>query len=132
MAERTGADQSGTADEGNMSVREAGRKGGKTTRARYGAEFFAGLYGGRKARRRHKAFAAALSDLQDHLGGLNDLATAHAVMAGLADASGVGPVPPGLLPHGRPPVDADDDRGDGKNVTLDASVRAKRHLAATP
>ena len=29
MAERTGADQSGTADEGNMSVREAGRKGGR-------------------------------------------------------------------------------------------------------
>ncbi|MGI8872698.1 MAG: KGG domain-containing protein [Candidatus Limnocylindria bacterium] len=25
---------------GNMSVREAGRKGGKTTRARYGAEFY--------------------------------------------------------------------------------------------
>ena len=27
-------------DEGNMSVREAGRKGGKTTRARYGPEFY--------------------------------------------------------------------------------------------
>ncbi len=40
MAERTSADPVGSPDEGNMSVREAGRKGGKTTRARYGAEFF--------------------------------------------------------------------------------------------
>ncbi len=40
MAEGPGNDRNGTADEGNMSVREAGRKGGKTTRARYGAEFF--------------------------------------------------------------------------------------------
>lgn len=40
MAERHSADQDSTIDDGNMSVREAGRKGGKTTRARYGAEFF--------------------------------------------------------------------------------------------
>jgi general stress protein YciG len=33
--------QPGTSpDEGNMSVREAGRKGGRMTRQRYGAEFF--------------------------------------------------------------------------------------------
>ncbi len=51
---------------------------------RYGAEFFAGLYGSKKARKRHKVFGDALSDLQDHLGALNDLATAHTVMAGLA------------------------------------------------
>lgn len=40
MAERRSTDGNGSADDGNMSVREAGRKGGKTTRARYGAEFF--------------------------------------------------------------------------------------------
>ncbi len=41
MAERRGIEQTGTAGHnGNMSVREAGRKGGKTTRARYGPEFF--------------------------------------------------------------------------------------------
>lgn len=51
---------------------------------RYGAEFFAGLFPKKKARRRHKSFGTALSDLQDHLGALNDLATAHAVMAELA------------------------------------------------
>ncbi len=50
---------------------------------RYGAEFFAGLYAEGKARRRHKAFVAALAALQDHLGVLNDIATAHEIGAGL-------------------------------------------------
>ena len=41
--------------EGNMSVREAGRKGGKTTRARYGAEFFQeiGAKGGKAVSERY-------------------------------------------------------------------------------
>lgn len=55
---------------------------------RYGADFFASLYSGKAARKRHKAFSAALSDLQDHLGGLNDLATAHDMLAGLAGGEG--------------------------------------------
>ncbi|GJE29240.1 CYTH and CHAD domain-containing protein [Methylobacterium organophilum] len=46
---------------------------------RYGAEFFAPLFSDKKARRRHKAFVVALSDMQDQLGALNDLATAHAI-----------------------------------------------------
>ncbi|WP_342151446.1 CHAD domain-containing protein [Methylorubrum sp. SB2] len=50
---------------------------------RYGAEFFAGLYAEGKARRRHRAFVAALAALQDHLGALNDIATAHEIGAGL-------------------------------------------------
>ncbi|GJE18791.1 CYTH and CHAD domain-containing protein [Methylobacterium marchantiae] len=50
---------------------------------RYGAEFFASLYAEKKAQKRHKAFVSALSDLQDHLGALNDLATAHSVIASL-------------------------------------------------
>ena len=55
MAERDSADQAGSADEGNMSVREAGRKGGKTTRARYGAEFFQeiGAKGGKAVSERY-------------------------------------------------------------------------------
>jgi uncharacterized protein len=42
VAERSDAEQElgGPAANGGMSVREAGRKGGKTTRARYGPEFF--------------------------------------------------------------------------------------------
>ncbi|MDP4026081.1 CHAD domain-containing protein [Methylobacterium sp. NEAU 140] len=58
---------------------------------RYGAEFFAGLYDGKKATRRHAAFVKALSELQDHLGALNDIATAdeilHEVTGGQASPS---------------------------------------------
>jgi triphosphatase len=50
---------------------------------RYGAEFFASLYADKKSHKRHKAFVSALSDLQDHLGALNDQATAHSVLASL-------------------------------------------------
>lgn len=55
MANRQSADQTSPADEGNMSVREAGRKGGKTTRARYGAEFFQliGAKGGKAVSERY-------------------------------------------------------------------------------
>jgi general stress protein YciG len=55
MAERKGSDQEGTTNDGNMSVREAGRKGGKTTRARYGPEFFQqiGAKGGRAVSERY-------------------------------------------------------------------------------
>lgn len=50
---------------------------------RYGAEFFGSLYAGKKAHKRHKAFVSTLSDLQDHLGTLNDQATAHMVLSSL-------------------------------------------------
>jgi general stress protein YciG len=42
LAERSEAEQErgGAAPSEGMSVREAGRKGGRTTRARYGPEFF--------------------------------------------------------------------------------------------
>jgi len=56
VAERRSADPSaGNQNEGNMSVREAGRKGGKTTRARYGAEFFQeiGAKGGKAVSERY-------------------------------------------------------------------------------
>jgi uncharacterized protein len=55
MAQRRSADQNGSPDDGNMSVKEAGRKGGKTTRARYGAEFFQeiGAKGGKAVSERY-------------------------------------------------------------------------------
>jgi uncharacterized protein len=55
MPERRSGDTNGPRDDGNMSVREAGRKGGKTTRARYGAEFFQeiGAKGGRTVSERY-------------------------------------------------------------------------------
>ncbi len=60
-ADQDGAARSGTRDrneppsEGGMSVRDAGRKGGKTTRARYGTEFFQeiGAKGGRTVSERY-------------------------------------------------------------------------------
>ena len=56
MAERGTAGDHGIAEsDGNMSVREAGRKGGKTTRARYGPEFFQeiGAKGGKAVSERY-------------------------------------------------------------------------------
>jgi general stress protein YciG len=62
MAERRAAEQGGGTVRdagggrgGNMSVREAGRKGGRTTRARYGAEFFQeiGAKGGKAVSERY-------------------------------------------------------------------------------
>ena len=55
---------------------------------RYGAEFFAGLFPKAKAQRRQKAFGSALSDLQDHLGALNDIETARNLPLGLSDGTG--------------------------------------------
>jgi triphosphatase len=63
-------------DEARHEVRIEAKK------LRYATEFFAGLYVGRKkGRRRHKAFLAALEDLQDQLGDLNDRVTGPEVLA---------------------------------------------------
>jgi triphosphatase len=48
---------------------------------RYAAEFFAALYPGRKAARRHDKFLKAITALQERLGTLNDLATAPKLFA---------------------------------------------------
>jgi len=57
MADRRDGESAPATDDvgGNMSVREAGRKGGKTTRARYGAEFFQeiGAKGGKAVSERY-------------------------------------------------------------------------------
>jgi len=50
---------------------------------RYASEFFAALFDAKRGRRRHKRFIAALTDLQDQLGLLNDLATAPEEVAKL-------------------------------------------------
>lgn len=63
---------------------------------RYGAEFFAGLYPKKKARRRQDKFGAALSDLQDHLGTLNDLETARAMTESLSGPPMPGADDPGV------------------------------------
>ncbi len=52
---------------------------------RYGTEFFASLYADKKAKR-HREFASALSNIQDALGALNDIATGHELLEGIADS----------------------------------------------
>lgn len=76
---------------------------------RYGAEFFAGLYTKKKARRRQDTFGAALSDLQDHLGTLNDLETARSMMESL----------------GGPPMPGPDDEGTRELLVAAAEARAE-------
>lgn len=57
---------------------------------RYGSEFFAGLYTGKKAAKRHGRFIDGLQAVQDELGRLNDLAAAPVLLArnGLSDTEG--------------------------------------------
>ena len=52
-------------------------------RLRYAAEFFVGLYPGRKARRRLDKFLCRLENLQDELGKLNDMAAEPVLLAQL-------------------------------------------------
>jgi inorganic triphosphatase YgiF len=61
-------------DESRHELRKNAKK------LRYASEFFAALFDGKKSRRRYKRFIAALEDLQDQLGLLNDLATAPGEM----------------------------------------------------
>ncbi len=59
----------------------------RAKRLRYATEFFAGTFAGEKTRARRTESLAALKDLQDALGGLNDLAT-HKTLLGARDAAG--------------------------------------------
>jgi triphosphatase len=73
-------------DLGSLGVEERHQVRIAAKKLRYGAEFFAGLYTGKKANKRHKAFLSALEDLQDALGDLNDIATGHEILDELASA----------------------------------------------
>lgn len=79
----------------NDKTRHEVRKDAK--KLRYASEFFASLFGRQREQRRYKRFVAALAELQDRLGALNDVATAPEVLArhGLADQDGVA----ALVPH---------------------------------
>lgn len=55
---------------------------------RYAADFFASLYAGRHARRRHARYLEALEALQDALGELNDMAIAAPLLARLGIDAG--------------------------------------------
>ncbi len=75
---------------------------------RYGAEFFAPLFPQKTARKRYKAFVSALSELQDHLGTLNDLTTAHRIATRLSTDDGAEAMPgPALFAAGLTSADAE-------------------------
>ena len=78
---KDGRDLEKADDETRHEVRKDAKK------LRYASEFFAALFDAKRERKRHKRFLAALEDLQDHLGALNDLATApeEMVKLGLQD-----------------------------------------------
>ena len=61
-------------DPARHQVRKAAKK------LRYSAEFFAALFGRKREAARQKHFVAALNELQDQLGALNDLVTAREVL----------------------------------------------------
>ena len=70
--------------EGRHRLRVQGKK------LRYAAEFAAGLVPGKKARKRAKALIAALKQMQDKLGGLNDIAVRKSLSAEIAGKVGPG------------------------------------------
>ena len=59
----------------------------RAKRLRYATEFFASTFPGDTNVRRRAESLSALKDLQDALGGLNDLETRHGVMGGGADGA---------------------------------------------
>jgi triphosphatase len=79
---RRGQHLAGLDEESRHRVRIAGKK------LRYAAEFFAGLYPGKKAGWRRETFLDALEALQTQLGHLNDLASGRALFdeLGIGDA----------------------------------------------
>jgi inorganic triphosphatase YgiF len=98
-------------DESRHDLRKDAKK------LRYASEFFAALFDDKKSRRRYKRFIAALQDLQDQLGLLNDLATAPEEIAklGLQDD----PAAQDLLGH------------DAKKKLIAASAEAHEALIDT-
>jgi inorganic triphosphatase YgiF len=69
----------------HLSVMQRHKLRIRAKRLRYATEFFAGTFPGEASARRRQQSLAALKDVQDALGGLNDLATRHALIAdGLA------------------------------------------------
>ena len=70
----------------HRSVRGRHRLRIRAKRLRYAIEFFAGTFPGEKSSKRRTELLSALKDLQDALGGLNDLATRHVLIADSLDS----------------------------------------------
>lgn len=76
-AKKQGCDLVSDTDEKRHTLRKSAKK------LRYASEFYASLYATKKGRRRHKQFMAALEELQNQLGALNDMATAPKLLGSL-------------------------------------------------
>jgi triphosphatase len=74
----------------HFGVRQRHRLRIRAKRLRYATEFFAGTFPGNGCAKRRLESLSALKDLQDALGGLNDLATRHALIAGAPQANADG------------------------------------------
>jgi triphosphatase len=66
----------------NPAARHAVRIRAK--KLRYAAEFFGGVFPGKRNAQRHEAILSALKELQSALGDLNDIATREGLIAGVA------------------------------------------------
>lgn len=107
---RAGSGLATMEDEARHALRKDAKK------LRYAADFFAPLFAEEAVSKRRRRFAAALEDLQDQLGDLNDLSAAPALL----DRIGIDAAPAraALVPqHARKPL-------------LKAASRAYRNLAA--
>ncbi len=69
----------------HQSVRQRHKLRIRAKRLRYATEFFASTFPGEKSARRRAEALSALKDLQGALGGLNDLATRHTLIADSAE-----------------------------------------------
>ena len=73
----------------HLSVKQRHKLRIRVKRLRYATEFFAATFPGEASAKRRQDSLAALKDVQDALGGLNDLATHHALITdGLAVDAG--------------------------------------------
>lgn len=75
-----GRDLTGQSPEARHEIRIDGKV------LRYASEFFAGAFPGGKRKKRREALLDALTDMQTHLGDLNDIEVGASVVAGLPDA----------------------------------------------
>jgi inorganic triphosphatase YgiF len=102
-----------------LSVGERHKLRIRAKRLRYGTEFFASTFPGEKQAERRKTALDALKDLQDALGGLNDLAMREALIADGAEGRDIN--------HGLAAAPADGDK-----LLADAADAFARFSAVKP
>ncbi len=78
------------ADLRHQSVRKRHKLRIRAKRLRYATEFFAGTFEGEASAKRRAEALSALKDMQDALGGLNDIATRHTLIVHGAEHDGDG------------------------------------------